>query len=217
MLVIYIGYIKISDTKEEAPRDEIKVEGVDKVAEAEGDGNKSDRDNLLVDSIKKEANGEKKQVENWDSNRVERDGEHRTKLSDKKIGKIEIERVRIEMPIYAGASEVNLMRGVATVDYKEGLNERTVGIAGHVGGRYQFFTEIKQLVKGDIIKIRDYENSKDYKYKVSSNYQVNPMQREILKDNKGKKARKLVLITCHNYDSELLLFTQRWIVEAYEV
>ena len=174
-------------------------------------------DDLFVTELTKEGKKLVTKEENWDKNRVERDGEHRTNLRDAKIGQIDINKVRIHEPIYAGASELNLRRGSATVDYKEPLNEQTTAIAGHVAGRYQYFTEIKQLVKGDLIKIKDYKEKKTYTYKVDRTYTVKPTQREILQDNKHRKARKLLLMTCHNYDGTKRIFKERWIVEAYEI
>lgn len=181
------------------------------------DGSVSVEEDLFVTELNKEGKKLITNEENWDRNRVERDGEHRTNIRDKKIGQIDIDRIRLHEPIYAGASELNLRRGSATVDFKEPLTEQTTAIAGHVAGRYEDFTEIKQLVKGDIIKVKDYKTKKTATYKVDINYTVKPTQREVLLDSKKRKARKLVLITCHNYDSEKHLFKERWIVEAYEI
>lgn len=167
--------------------------------------------------VSKSNNDSNSKEEDWDKNRIERDGEHRTKLSDKKIGAIIVDRVKINEPVYAGASELNLRRGSATVDFKEPLTEKTTAIAGHVAGRYEYFTEIKQLVDGDIIKVKDYKNKKTYTYKVKKHYTVKPTQRSVLNNTKNKKARKLILITCHNYDSSKKVFTERWIVEAFEI
>lgn len=181
------------------------------------DGSISVEEDLFVTELDKEGKKRITKEENWDRNRVERDGEHRTNIRDKKIGQIDIERIRLHEPIYAGASELNLRRGSATVDFKEPLTEQTTAIAGHVAGRYEDFTEIKQLVKGDVIKVKDYKTKKTATYLVDVSYTVKPTQREVLLDSKKKKSRKLVLITCHNYDSEKHLFKERWIVEAYEV
>lgn len=175
------------------------------------------KEEIYTDVLDKEGKIIAKNEENWDKNRVERDGEHRTKLSDKKIGNISVPRVKINEPIYAGASELNLRRGSATVDFKEPLDEQTTAIAGHVAGRYEYFTEIKSLTKGEIITVKDYQKNKTYKYKVDKHYTVKPTQRSVLNDSAKKKGRKLVLITCHNYDSERKVFKERWIVEAFEV
>ena len=219
LILSYIGYNYMQNKQNSnKPLEKLVAEQIDtNKSNLKEENNENIDDDLFVSELTKEGKKLVTKEENWDKNRVERDGEHRTKLSDAKIGQIDINKVRIHEPIYAGASELNLRRGSATVDYKEPLNEQTTAIAGHVAGRYQYFTEIKQLVKGDLIKIKDYKNKKTYTYKVDRTYTVKPTQREILADNKKRKARKLLLMTCHNYDGTKRIFKERWIVEAYEI
>ena len=213
---------KIAETKKKKVEEQAEKEKQEKyyIEDKTGskrDMSKTDDENLFTEAVKKESEELAKKEENWDSNRVERDGEHRTKLSDDQIGSLTIDRIGMKEPLYSGSSELNLRRGGATVDYKEPLDEQTTAIAGHVGGKVHSFTNIKSLSVGDLIKINDFKNKKTYNYKVEKTYTVSPTARYILKDNKKRKERKLLIITCHNYDLEKHFYTERWIVEAYEV
>lgn len=202
---------QIALTKTPQPKEPTKQE-IDEKAEIE-----KLRKKAGLPTDKEELAKLNRKEESWDKLRVERDGEHRTRLSDKMIGRVISDKINLNEPIYAGASELNLRRGSATVDFKEPLDEQTTAIAGHIANRFQYFTEIKRLVQGDIIKVNDFKNKKTYTYVVYKNYTVKPTQREVLLDNPKKNARKLLLLTCHDYDSSRDLFKERWIVEAYEV
>lgn len=209
-----------------APQTEVEQSNLPRIPQPQEPKKSGINEKEEIEKLRKKAGlpTEKEEVEklnrkeeSWDKLRVERDGEHRTRLSDKMIGRVISEKINLNEPIYAGASELNLRRGSATVDFKEPLDEQTTAIAGHIANRFQYFTEIKRLVQGDIIKVKDFKKKKTYTYVVHKNYTVKPTQREVLLDNPKKNARKLLLLTCHDYDSSRDLFKERWIVEAYEV
>ena len=143
----------------------------------------------------------------------------RTSYYDKPIGKI---RARgVDEIIYAGASELNMRRGVATVEYLEQLDEHTVAIAGHRSPvPNQYFASLIYLSKGDKITVDTYKQgtekvSVSTDYYIDKIYKVKPKDVYVLKDDKNRKERKLVLITCATYDPETGKYLERYIVEAY--
>ena len=143
----------------------------------------------------------------------------RTSYYDKPIGKIRANGV--DETIYAGASELNMRRGVATVEYLEQLDEHTVAIAGHRSPvPNQYFASLVYLGKGDKITIDNYKEGTEKviastDYYIDKIYKVKPKDIYVLKDDKNDKRRKLVLITCATYDPETKKYIERYIVEAY--
>lgn len=163
------------------------------------------------------------QQEHYDSNveQLGRDKQYdRTSYYDEPIGHIRAKGVGIDEIIYAGASELNMRRGVATVEYLEQLSEHTVAIAGHRSNRpNQYFAGAVYLTKGDKVTVdtfkagtEDVSGSTDYY--VEKVYKVMPEDVYVLEETK-RDERKLVLITCATYDPETGKYLERWIVEAY--
>lgn len=146
----------------------------------------------------------------------------RTSYYDEPIGYIESKAVGISETIYAGASELNMRRGVATVEYQEQLNEQTVAIAGHRSpNRTQFLTGALYLEKGDEITVTEYKQGTTQAktkttYVVDNTLSVTPSSVEVLKPDNSKGKRKLILITCFKYNQETGLYDERFIVNAYE-
>jgi len=75
------------------------------------------------------------------------------------LGTLHIPKINLVYPIYNGATDKNLLKGVARIEGTSypvgGMNTNSV-IAGHNSmARRNYFTHIKDLVKGDIVQIRN--------------------------------------------------------------
>lgn len=133
------------------------------------------------------------------------------KKSNKVIGVVKIPKMHLEAPLYYGASEENLKKGVAVLEYTSmpigGIDTNCV-IAGHRGG-YQgeaMLKEIELLEKGDhIYLVNQWET---LVYGVKEIEIIDPDEIEKVMIQKGKDM--ITLITCHPYPSN----KQRYIVYA---
>lgn len=147
---------------------------------------------------------------------------NRTSYYDKPIGRLVSKKVHIDEIIYAGASELNMRRGVATVEYLEPLDEHTVAIAGHRSRNpKQYLTGALYLVNGDVVTVNMYEEGTEKviastDYVVEKTFKVDPSDVYVLEDDKKRKERKLVLVTCASYNPETGKYEERWIAEAYK-
>ncbi|WP_368645496.1 class C sortase [Alkalibacterium putridalgicola] len=75
------------------------------------------------------------------------------------LGSLHIPKIDLVYPIYDGATDSNLLKGVARIEGTSypvgGINTNSV-IAGHNSmARRNYFTHIKDLVNGDIVQIRN--------------------------------------------------------------
>lgn len=194
----------------------------------EGVGNKSDTHNQDDQVFEQELQQKAAKLATQDhyNHNVEQAGRegvfNRTSYYDKPIGYIESKKVHISETIYAGASELNMRRGVATVEYQEQLNEQTVAIAGHRSpNRTQYLTGALYLKRGDEVTVTEYkEGTTEPKavttYVVDSTFTVTPSDVYVLEPDNSRGKRKLVLITCYKYNPETGLYDERFIVNAYE-
>ncbi len=67
-------------------------------------------------------------------------------------GLLQIPKIDLKVPIYEGATEVNMNRGVARIAGTAGLNEvGNIGIAGHRDG---YFRGLKDVVVGDFVELK---------------------------------------------------------------
>lgn len=142
----------------------------------------------------------------------------RTKITDEMVGVIRSDVIGLKEPIYTGASELNMRRGVATVEAGELLSEHTVAIAGHRSQtRYKYFSEILRLKKGNeiIIETKDANGKKvETVYVVGKSYQVKPTDTAALEADVSQP-RTLLLVTCDQWNSKTKTYDKRWITEAY--
>lgn len=82
------------------------------------------------------------------------------------LGTLHIPKIDLVYPIYDGATDENLLKGVARIDGTSypvgGINTNSV-IAGHNSmARRNYFTHIKDLVNGDIVQIRNQKETLTY-------------------------------------------------------
>lgn len=115
------------------------------------------------------------------------------------FGYINIPRMKQKLPLYLGATMKNLRRGAAILGQTSlplGQNNSNCVIAAHRG--YQgipYFRDIEQLVKGDIVIVRN--PWEKLKYQVTEIYVIDPYDMQKICIKKGKDM--ISLLTCHPY------------------
>jgi len=125
----------------------------------------------------------------WSEQRIEAYAHSLVVGGDAPLALLKIDRLDIEVPVYDGAGEHNLNRGVARVSGTAGVDDPgNLGIAGHRDG---FFRGLKDIENGDVIELRTQRGL--VRYQVVSMEVVDP-------DNVGVLAptteRTLTLVTC---------------------
>lgn len=112
------------------------------------------------------------------------------------LGTLHISKINLVYPIYDGATDENLLKGVARIEGTSypvgGINTNSV-IAGHSSmATRNYFTHIKELVNGDIIQIR---NQKEVlTYEVYATAIIEPDDTAALAVISGQDT--LTLLTC---------------------
>ncbi|WP_166702361.1 class C sortase [Bacillus albus] len=128
------------------------------------------------------------------------------------FGAITIPKINEELPLYLGASEENLSKGVGQIEGTSlpiGGQDVHAVIAGHRGYHgAKMFRHLDQLVDGDKFYISIL--GKRFVYKVIEREIIDPNQVEKLNVIKGKD--RITLLTCEPYTSSkyrLLIYGER--------
>lgn len=120
-------------------------------------------------------------------------------LSTEVMGVLHIPAMGEELPVYLGATEENLAKGVAVLGQTSmpvgGVNTNCV-IAGHRGyNGVAFFREIEELQPGDCVYLTTYWGKKTYQ--VESTAIILPDDINAVLIQEGREL--LTLVTCHPY------------------
>lgn len=112
---------------------------------------------------------------------------------------IEIPKLGLVIPIYLGASDENLNKGIGQVEGSSipvgGTSTHTV-LAGHRGmGTKAMFRNIDELIVGDIFYI--HTMSETLEYRVNSQQVIKPHEIDSLQIEENKDLA--TLLTCHPY------------------
>ncbi len=129
------------------------------------------------------------------------------------IGYITIPKMKVEIPIFLGASESNLSKGVAHLTETSypigGINTNAV-LAAHRGhSSLKLFSDIQKLQLGDLIYIQNFRE--ELIYEVSEIKIIDPDKIDDLLIVKGRDM--ITLITCH----PKYVDNQRYVVFATRV
>lgn len=123
------------------------------------------------------------------------------------LGVLKIDKIGLNVPIIAGATEANLKIGAGQI---EGTN--LLGTVGNVvlaGHRRFYFRRLDEVLPGDEIAVET--SGSTLCYRVYKQHIVEPTDTSVL--NRNRKDRVLTLITCHPlYTSKL-----RLVVHAVQV
>ncbi len=112
------------------------------------------------------------------------------------IGLIEIETLDLKYAVLEGTESHELSCGIGHITDTAGIGEKgNCVLAGHNGSRHgTFFTNLKTMEMGEIVKLTDKEGN-SYSYVVESMEIVGPYENSV--KAQGEEA-ELTLITCEN-------------------
>ena len=121
------------------------------------------------------------------------------------IGVISIERVGIFLPIFHGATKVNLLTGAGTMHYNQVMGEGNYPLAGHhMRDSSLLFGPLLEVNIGDLVQLSDRRNL--YTYRVSTTGLVHENNVDILDHT---EVPTVTLFTC---DSSTIATNYRFVV-----
>ncbi len=128
----------------------------------------------------------------WSESRVSAYRESLFANTNLPAGLLQIPKIDLKVPIYEGATEVNMNRGVTRIAGTAGLNEvGNIGIAGHRDG---YFRGLKDVVVGDFVELKTIGVVSQYR--VSSIEIVDPSDVRVLEPTVGGY---ITLVTCYPF------------------
>lgn len=152
---------------------------------------------------KKEASFDFDAVESMSIESVLRAQLNHTKLSV--IGSIAVPSVSINLPIFRGLDNANLLYGAGTLSSDQKMGQGNYALASHRASNPQLlFTPLENLNLGDTIYLVDLENV--YTYTSIFKEKVSPTDTQLLNIKEGKKL--VTLITCGDMDAVTRLVIQ---------
>jgi len=112
------------------------------------------------------------------------------------IGLIEIETLDLKYAVLEGTGSHELSCGIGHIPDTAGIGEKgNCVLAGHNGSRHgTFFTNLKTIEMGEIVKLTDKEGN-SYSYVAESMEVVGPYENSVKDQGEGAE---LTLITCEN-------------------
>lgn len=128
----------------------------------------------------------------WSEKRIREYRESVAASTDLPLAVLAIERLGLEVPVYNGASDFNLNRGVARIKGTAQVNAPgNLGIAGHRDG---FFRGLKNLALGDQLVVETLAGAASYR--VTSIEIVDPSDVWVLAPT---EADTVTLVTCYPF------------------
>jgi sortase A len=128
----------------------------------------------------------------WDQARIERYEETLEAGGGPPLGVITIDKIGLQVPVFDGADDFNLNRGVARI--RGTARADTVGNLGIAGHRDSFFRGLKDIEPGDSIRLQTVRGIENYQ--VSSVLIVEPSELSVLAPTEEKT---LTLVTCYPF------------------
>ena len=128
----------------------------------------------------------------WAERRIREYEESLAVEADPPLAVMNIDKLGIQVPVYDGADDFNLNRGVARIQGTAAVDGRgNLGIAGHRDG---FFRGLKDIDVGDRIELQTIRGT--VSYAVSSILIVDPSDVSVLADT---EERTITLVTCYPF------------------
>lgn len=126
-----------------------------------------------------------------------------------RIGRIEISKIDVDLPIFFGASEDVLQIGVGYMEESSlpgsGKSTRSL-LAGHRGlPSGELFFRLNELKEGDSFVI--YTSGKELYYEVCDVQVIRPEETEVLQVQKGKELVSLITCTPYGINTHRLIVT----------
>lgn len=120
-------------------------------------------------------------------------------MEDEVIGIISIPKMKIELPIYLGASQENMKNGAVLLgqtSFPLGENNSNSVIAAHRGWKgIPMFREIEQLEPGDTVTIHNFWENLTYEVTGIKVIMPEDINEILIQDNRDM----ITLLTCHPY------------------
>lgn len=121
------------------------------------------------------------------------------------IGSIVVPSVSIQLPIFKGCSNENLLYGAGTLSPNQKMGEGNYALASHRTSNLNLlFTPLDRLSLGAEIYLVG--SDKIFVYQATYKERVSPTKVELLEEEKGKK--KVTLITCGEMEGRTRLVVQ---------
>ena len=118
------------------------------------------------------------------------------------IGQIVIPSIEINLPLFNGLTNNNLLAGVATMKPKQVMGEKNYTIAGHyvLGGNY-LFSNLVDIKEGAIVRLTNKENIFEYKIYKTAKVPVSSLY--LLEDREAEKHGSpiITLMSCYYYNN----------------
>ena len=128
----------------------------------------------------------------WSEKRISEYQESLVDASERPLAVLSIDSLNIKVPVYDGASDLNLNRGVARIKGTARIDEwDNLGIAGHRDG---FFRGLQHIKPGDQIDLDTLTGQ--VRYRVTEITIVNPEDVYVLDPT---DSRTLTLVTCYPF------------------
>ena len=128
----------------------------------------------------------------WSEQRVQAYQQTLAASDDMPLGVLIIDRLSLEAPVYDGADELNLNRGLARIKGTSTMDASgNLGIAGHRDG---FFRGLKDVQEGDLIRLQT--PMALVTYRVAEIVIVDPTEVSVLAPT---PERTLTLVTCYPF------------------
>ena len=126
-----------------------------------------------------------------------------TKVNYKQlIGQVVIPSIEINLPLFNGLTNNNLLAGVATMKPKQVMGEKNYTIAGHyvLGGNY-LFSNLVDIKQGAIVRVTNKETIFEYKIYKTSKVPANSLY--LLEDKEAEKHGSPIisLMSCYYYNN----------------
>lgn len=135
-------------------------------------------------------------------------------FEDNMVGYIYIERLSLSLPIYLGANEISMAKGVTHMSNTSlpiGGDNTNCVIAGHRGmASKEMFRNIEEIQVGDKIQVKNFWETLTYVVTGTEVVGANEVSKIFIREGK----EMITLLTCHPYRSS----KQRYLVycERYE-
>jgi len=128
----------------------------------------------------------------WADNRIAEYEESLKVDAEVPLAVMTIDKLGIQVPVYDGASDFNLNRGVARIKGTARVGDNgNLGIAGHRDG---FFRGLKDIAVGDSIELKTVRGTVNYE--VSSIVIVDPSDISVLSPTAEKT---ITIVTCYPF------------------
>ena len=125
----------------------------------------------------------------WSRVRIEQYKASLAQQFDEPLAILKIEKIRLEVPVFEGTSDLVLNRGAGRIEGTANIGEQgNIGIAGHRDG---FFRGLKDVEIGDTMEFKTTRSTQIYK--IDSIKLVDPSDVSVLKN---QSVPELTLVTC---------------------